>query len=146
MQAMEISRTGLDVEWKRLEVIADNLANLNSVQNGTNPLYRERHLVSGPRESFASRMDAGSSNSIETQSLTGVDIYGISQSDAPPRMVHEPGNPAADEKGMVAYPNVDHAEQMLEMVKTSRAYEANVVAMNSAREMYMRALNIGRRS
>ena len=57
MQAMEISRTGLDVEWRRLEIISENLANMNSARTGTAPIYRERHLVSGPRNYFQALME-----------------------------------------------------------------------------------------
>lgn len=145
MQAMEISRTALDVEWRRLEVIAENLANMGSARNGTTPLYQERTLLTGTRAMFSSYLEPGVKTSgIDVRDLTGVDIYGVQESNAPPRMVHEPGNPLADSRDMVAYPNVDHAGQMLQMVKTSRAYEANVVAMNSARDMYMKALEIGK--
>jgi len=146
MQAIEISRSALDVEWRRLEVIAENLANINSVRSGSTPLYRERHLVSGPRSQFASFLNSASSLGINAHHLTGVDIYGVEESESPARMVHEPGNPLADAQGMVAYPNIDHAAQMLQMVKTARAYEANIVVMNSARDMYMKALDLGRRS
>jgi flagellar basal-body rod protein FlgC len=146
MQAMEISRTALDVEWRRLEITAENLANMNSARNGAAPLYRERSLVTGPRAPFASYLgQAVPTSGIDAQALTGVDIYSVQESDAAPRLVHEPGNPLADARGMVAYPNIDHARQMLSMVKSSRAYEANIVAMNAARQMYMKALELGRR-
>jgi flagellar basal-body rod protein FlgC len=146
MQAMEISRTALDVEWRRLEITAGNLANVESAGNGTTPLYRERTLLSGTRPLFSSYLDSGLKTSgIDAGALSGVDIYGVEESNAPPRLVHEPGSRLADARGMVAYPNVDHAAQMLLMVRSSRSYEANVVAMNAAREMYSRALDIGRR-
>ncbi|RYD69538.1 MAG: flagellar basal-body rod protein FlgC, partial [Verrucomicrobiaceae bacterium] len=60
--------------------------------------------------------------------------------------VHEPNNPQADEHGDVAYPGIDQAAQMVLMVKTARAYEANIVAMNAARQMYSKALELGARS
>jgi flagellar basal-body rod protein FlgC len=146
MQAMEISRTGLDVEWRRLEVISENLANMNSARNGISPLYRERNLVTGPRAYFPSYLNGPANTAgVDASGLSGVDIYGVQESDAEPRLVHEPGNPLADAQGMVAYPNVDHTAQMLLMVKTSRAYEANIVAMNAARQMYVKALELGRR-
>jgi len=146
MQAMEISRTGLDVEWRRLEIISENLANMNSARTGAEPLYRERHLITGPRAHFPSYMaPAAVAGDGSAGQLVGVDIYGVQESDAAPRLVHEPGSPQADAQGMVAYPNVDHASQMLQMIKTSRAYEANMVAMAAARQMYVKALELGRR-
>lgn len=139
MQAMEISRTGLDVEWRRLEVIAQNLAIANtSGMPGTEPPQALR-LVSGPR--FADHIGAG-----DTRSLAGVQVYRIEPLGAAPRRVHEPGNPNADAQGYVSYPAIDHAQEMTLMVTTSRAYEANVVAMNMARQMYLKALELGRGS
>ncbi|HEY0301983.1 MAG TPA: flagellar basal body rod protein FlgC [Rhizomicrobium sp.] len=142
---MEISRTALDVEWRRLEIVSENLANLNSARGASGALYKARHLVSGPRADFASHLDRAG-DAIDLVRLGGVAVYGIEAEDAPPRLVHEPGNPRADAEGMVAYPAIDHAGQMLLLIKASRAYEANIVAMNAARQMYAKALDIGRRS
>ncbi len=141
MQAIEISRTALDVEWRRLEIISENLANLNSTRGPTGTLYQARRLLSGPRADFAAHLDGAP----DFAHLGGVSVLGIENDNAQPRLVHEPGNPGADANGMVAYPGIDHAEQMLLLVKTSRAYEANIVAMNAAKQMYAKALDIGRR-
>jgi flagellar basal-body rod protein FlgC len=138
MKAMEISLSGLDVEWRRLEVIANNLANANTVQTPDGGPYRAMRLISGPKTSFEGHLGNGTSD------LDGVAVYGLAPTDAPPRKVHEPGNPAADADGNVSYPGIDHAAEMVLMVKTSRAYEANLVAMNAAREMYVKSLDMGR--
>jgi flagellar basal-body rod protein FlgC len=142
MQAMEISRTALDVEWRRLEVISENLANANTSGTGWQP----RQLISGPRGDFGAYLDGATSTSKagEPEKLTGVAVYSIQPLDLPPRMVHEPGNPNADSNGMVAYPALDHAAEMTLMIKTTRAYEANIVAMNAARQMYSKALELSR--
>jgi flagellar basal-body rod protein FlgC len=142
MNAMEISRTALDVEWRRLEIVSENLANINSARTKTGALYQARHVLSGPKGDFASHLDG--TGAIDLQKLQGVAITGIEADKAPPRLVHEPGNPLADANGMVAYPAIDHAQQMLLLVQTSRAYEANIVAMNAARQMYAKALELGR--
>jgi flagellar basal-body rod protein FlgC len=141
MQAMEISRTALDVEWRRLEIISENLANVSSARGPNGKMYHARHLVSGPVGNFESHLDGAN-----LDNLQGVAVTGIVEDNAPPRLEHDPGNPAADANGMVAYPSIDHAGQMLDMVKTSRAYEANMVAMNAARQMYSKALELGRHS
>lgn len=148
MQAMEISRSALDVEWRRLEVIAENLANANTAATANGAPYLTRRLVSGPRSDFTAWLDpqpAGAGTTVRTPQ-SGVMVYGIEPVGASPRMVHEPGNPQADEKGFVAYPAVDHAAEMALMVKTARVYEANIVAMNMARQMYSKALELGRRA
>ena len=142
MQAMEISRTALDIEWRRMEVIAENLANVSTTRTAAGEPYRAQRLISGPVRSFAAHLGSRSSAS----PMAGVTVYGIESVDAPPRMVYEPAHPHADAKGMVAYPAIDHAGEMTLMVKTARAYEANIVAMTMARQMYMKALDLGRRS
>ena len=144
MQAMEISRTGLDVEWRRLETIAANLASANTPIGGNIASHQTHHLVSGPQSDFAARLD-GQPN-VDVARLAGVRVVGIDENSDPPRLVHEPGNPKANSAGFVQYPAVDYAEQMTMLIKTSRAYECNVVAMNSARQMYSKALELGRRS
>jgi flagellar basal-body rod protein FlgC len=141
MRAMEISRTGLDVEWRRLEVIAENLANANSSRAEDGTPYQGRVLVSGPAHQFAAHLDG-----VTEASLDGVAVYGVEPMQTGTRLVHEPGNPQADANGMVSYPAIDQALQMTLMVKTARAYQSNIVAMNAAREMYSRAIDLGDKS
>ncbi len=140
MQAAEISRTALDVEWRRLEVIAENLANVNTARTAAGEPYRAMRLVSGPRVDFEQLMARGGA----ARDLGGVAVYGIEPMNLPPRKVYEPGNPQADADGFVSYPGFDHAQEMTLLVKTERAYEANVVALNTARQMYLRAMEVGR--
>lgn len=142
MKAMEISLTGLDVEWRRLEVIAENLANVNTVQTPDGGPYRAMRLISGPKTTFEGHLAEGGTR----PGLNGVTVYGIEAEGAAPRKVHEPGNPLADIDGYVSYPDVNHATEMVLMVKTARAYEANLVAMNAARQMYVKSLDLGRQS
>ena len=139
MNAMEISRTGLDVEWRRLEIIAQNIANANTTRAGSGGPYRPLHLLSGPRTNFASYVDGGGTPQ-------GVAVYGVEASNAAPRRVYDPSHPHADADGYVSYPALDHAGEMTRMIETSRVYEANLVAMSIARQMYSRAIELGRRS
>ncbi|GLK50164.1 flagellar basal-body rod protein FlgC [Brevundimonas intermedia] len=139
MDAMQISRTGLDVEWRRMEVIAANLANLNTTRTALGDAYRPLRLVSGPRASFEAHLSA------EDAALGGVAVYGVEPQAVQPRRVHEPGHPHADAEGFVTYPGLDHAGEMTLLVQTARAYEANLVALGAGRQMYAKALEIGRR-
>lgn len=141
MNAMQISRTALDVEWRRLEVIAQNLANAGTTLDATGQPYRALRLLSGPAGSFTDMINSKAGNN-----LRGVSVYSIEPQNLPPRRVYEPSHPQADSEGYVSYPGFNHAEEMALMVKTSRAYEANVVALNAARQMYSKALDIGRRN
>jgi flagellar basal-body rod protein FlgC len=141
MQAMEISRTGLDVEWRRLEVIAENLANANTTRTAGGEPYRAMRLLSGPKADFARLLRAP-----RASDLTGVMAYGVEPTQAPPRRVYEPGHPQADAQGFVTYPGIDHVGEMTLMVSTARAYEANIVAMTAARQMYAKAMEIGKKA
>lgn len=144
MQAMEISRTALDVEWRRLVLVAQNLAHANAAQTGGTP-YQAQTLISGPRTDFSHHLKHGVEwENPAIEKLAGVAVTGIeasSQQRALARTVSANGKPED-----VGYPKIDHAEQMMLLIKTSRAYEANVIAMNTARTMYSKALEIGRRS
>jgi len=143
MKAMEISKTGLDVEWRRLEVIAENIANASTGRTATGEAYRPMRLISGPKAGFGQYL-AKDGKDASSQAVAGVEVYGVEPVNLPPRMVYEPANPQADAKGFVSYPGFDHAGEMTLMMKTARAYEANVVAMNMARQMYAKALELGR--
>lgn len=143
MQAYEISRTGMDVEWRRLEVIAQNLANAGTTRTASGGPYQPLRLVSGPQ--FAS-LYRHTSGGIAPAALSGVRVYGIEPMNVSPRLVYEPSHPQADANGFVAYPGIDHAGEMTLLVKTARVYEANLVAMNAARSMYLKALELGSHS
>ena len=142
MRAVEISRSALNVEWQRLQVIAQNLANLNTTRTATGEAFRPMRLVSGPDTDFATLMARGGRAG---RDVGGVRVMGMEASGGNLRRVHEPGHPHADAEGFVSYPDIDHAGEMTLMIKTSRAYEANLTTMNIARQMYARALDIGKR-
>ena len=140
MDAIQISRTGLDVEWQRLQVIAQNFANANSSRTAGGELYRPLRLLSGPKIGFGALLGGA------VPAAGGVEVKGIAPMAGGVRRVHEPGHPGADSEGYVTYPEIDQAEQMTLLIKTSRAYEANLTAMGIAQQMYTRAAELGRQS
>lgn len=142
MDAMQISRTGLDVEWQRLQVIAQNLANVNTSRTASGQPFRAMRLVSVPKEGFAAVV-AGKTQAAKPK---GVQVMGLETMPGGLRRVYEPNDPQADAQGYVSYPAIDHAGEMTLLIKTSRAYEANLTAMNIAHQMYSRALELGRQS
>lgn len=145
MQAMDISLSGMDVEWRRIEVIANNIANVSTARTAGGDSFRAMRLLSGPRAGFKSYLNGDHALKSDTSpALLGVTVYGEEPVDTPVRRVYEPGNPQADAKGFVTYPGIDQAQEMTLMVKTARAYESNVVAMNIARQMYSKALELGK--
>ena len=143
MKAMEISRSGLDVEWQRLQVIAQNLANLNTSRMESGEPYRPMRLLSGPRSDFAALMGSAVTDQAGPR---GVQVLGMEAIPGNFRRVYEPGHPHADAEGFVSYPDLDHAGEMTLLIKASRSYEANLVAMNIAHQMYSRALELGRQA
>lgn len=137
MDAMEISRTGLDVEWQRLQVIAQNLANMNTTRDAAGGVFRPQRLLSGPQAEFSA---------IVRGAPKGVAVRGTAAMGGGGRRVHEPDHPHADAEGYVTYPEIDHAGEMTLLIKTSRAYEANLTAFSIAQQMYARALDLGNKT
>jgi flagellar basal-body rod protein FlgC len=134
-----ISAAGMALERARVEAAALNLANAHSTaavgQPGFNPVRVVAH--SGATQSFAALVDG------ETGLAALKPEYQIETTNAPARLVHEPGHPLADAKGFVSYPGVDQATEMMSLMTATRAYEANVAAMNTARTLALKALDIG---
>ena len=140
MEASAISRTALDVEWQRLQIIAANLANANTTRTADGGVYRPLRLLSGPRTGFASLL---SSAAAAPQAL-GVEVYGVEPEAGNVRRVYDPSHPHADASGFVTYPEIDRAGEMTLMIQASRSYEANLAALNLAHQMYSKALELGR--
>ena len=140
LQAFAISASGMAVEKARLDVTAANLANVHSTRaaDGT-PMRALRVLSRERRLDF----DGMLSQAGDAGSLGGAQIVGLQPVDAAPRLVYEPGNPEANEQGFVAYPGIDPVGEMMNMLTAVRAYEANVAALNAAKTMALRALQIG---
>lgn len=147
MEALKISMSALDVEWQRIQIIAQNLANVNSTRNAAGEVYAPKRLMSGPEVSFSQLLAAGA-NSKNGQNVpfkaSGVQVMGVENTPNGTRIAFEPEHPHADENGMVTYPDINHASEMTLMVKASRVYEANLTAISIAQQMYNRALEIGR--
>jgi len=141
MAAFEISASGMSVERTRLDTTAVNLANVNSTRGVDGTAFRPLRVVSGPKtdRKFTAAMEAFSA----AHSVPGVEVSEVRQLDVPPRLVYEPSHPDADAKGFVAYPGINPVAEMVNLISTMRAYEANVVALNAAKTMAMKALDIG---
>ena len=139
--AMQISRSALDVEWQRLQVIAENLANLNTSKTVSGEPFRARRLISGPNVNFADAL-----NRTKPADPATVRVLGIETMPGGVRRVYDPTDPQADAQGFVNMPQIDQAAEMTLMIRTSRTYEANLTALGIARQMFMKALDLGRSS
>jgi flagellar basal-body rod protein FlgC len=135
----DIAGSGLSAESVRLNTIASNLANADSVSGDPTSVYKARHPV------FQAVRAALSSLSTDPQSNSGaaVRVSGIVESNAPPTVAHDPGNPLADAQGNVYSPNVNIIEEMTDMISASRAYQDNVEIMNTSKELMLDTLKLG---
>lgn len=141
MDAAKISRTGLDVEWQRLQVIAQNLASIDASRTTSGAPVRAMRLISGPVDDFGSVLSA--KGAVDPK---GVRVLGVEAAPEGVRRVYDPTDPQADAQGFVSHPAIDHAGEMTLMIRTSRAYEADLTALSLADKMAARALELGRNS
>ncbi len=144
--SFRISASGLAAERLRMDVISNNIANVNTTRSDEGGPYRRRQVVfqavPPAREPAAARTGAGTGT--RGSAGRGVAVAAIVEDPSPPRLVYDPGHPDADARGYVAMPNVDAVREMVDMISATRAYEANVAALDAAKTMAMRALDIGR--
>ncbi|MFV8606900.1 flagellar basal body rod protein FlgC [Ralstonia pseudosolanacearum] len=150
-RAFAISAAGMAVERTRVDVASLNLANANTVLTAEGANYQPLRVVArampmGASQetgwaSFSDRVEQG----LDTPELSSLSLPLVQTepTGAQPRMVYEPGHPFANDKGFVAYQGVDTATEMVTLMSALRAYEANVVAMNTARTLSLKALDIG---
>ncbi|HEY3315728.1 MAG TPA: flagellar basal body rod protein FlgC [Bacillota bacterium] len=151
--AMDISASGLTAQRLRLDLIASNLANANTTRTEQGGPYRRQVAVMEQRGpslfsrylgSAAQRRAAGTGTEAAGTVGGGVRVASIVEDPTPSKLKYEPGHPDADENGYVSLPNVNVVTEMVDMIEATRAYEANVTAINSAKSMALRALEIGR--
>ena len=144
--SVAVSVSALDAQRHRLNVIASNLANAQSTRTSTGGPYRRRDVVfqatqvAVPFQRAFNQVATGTGR----HALDGVKVARVIEDHKPGQTVYDPRHPDADKKGFVTMPNVNVMEEMVNMIGASRAYEANVQAINATRTMWNRALEIGR--
>lgn len=126
-----ISSSAVSAQSQRLNVVASNLANADSVAGPDGQAYKARQVVF---EAQAMGGDAAS---------TGVRVSAVVEDQSAPRRVHQPGHPLADEEGFVTLPNVNAVEEMVNMISASRSYQSNVEVMNTAKTLLQKTLQLG---
>jgi len=136
-----IAASGLTAERLRMDTIANNLANANTTRTPEGGPYRRQVPVFAPILDRAMRRGGSPSGSF---SGGGVQVVGVPTDPAPPRLVYDPQHPDANADGYVEMPNVHVVKEMVDLITATRAYEANIAALNSAKSMAQRALEIGR--
>ena len=143
-RAMDSSASGLTAERLRLELIANNIANANTTRTPEGGPYRRQVAIFAPRQSSGFAALLARWRGRAEAPGEGVRVVGVMADQAPTKRKHDPGHPDADAEGYVEYPNVDVVTEMVDMISATRAYEANVKAIEAAKTMALRALEIGR--
>ncbi len=139
--AMQVSASGLSAERLRMDTIAQNLANANTTRGADGLPYRRREVIFQQADITRSggvmpNLKAGRG------AAYGVEAVGIVEDPSPFRVVFDPSHPDADPNGYVYLPNVNPVTEMVDMMTATRAYEANVTAMNAAKNMALKTLDI----
>lgn len=143
--AMNASASGLTAQRLRMDTISENIANANTTRTTNGGPYRRKMVVfqaetAKPFSAYLSEQSKG----IIGGDKTGVVVSKVVEDSSPFKKVYDPSNPDADEEGYVEMPNVDILAEMVNMISATRAYEANVTALNSTKGLAMKALDIVR--
>jgi flagellar basal-body rod protein FlgC len=136
MTAIEVGASGLTAQRKRLEVHVSNLVNANTTQEvGAEP-YRPKNVI------FSASNPAASFGSVFDDAVQGVEISKVVTDLSGPEPRYEPNHKFADKNGMVWYPKVNAMGEMMEVLSATRSYEANLQAVNMAKEMQQKTIEI----
>ncbi len=128
----DVAGSALQAQSMRLNTIASNLANADNTASSPDAVYKPIEPI------FAARQVAGSAD------MAAVDVLSIEQSNKQPLKRYEPGNPLADADGYVYAPDIDPVAQMVNLISASRSYQANVEVLNSAKDLALATLMMGR--
>ncbi len=140
--AIDISASGLKAQRTRMNLCAANLANINSTSTPEGGPYRRKLPIFSPA-SLPSDFTSTLERSLQRH-LSTVRVTEVVEDPSPLRQVFDPQHPDADDKGFVSYPNINLMEEMVDLSSATRAFEANLSAINSSKKMLMKALEIGK--
>jgi flagellar basal-body rod protein FlgC len=144
IQSFGISRSGLQVERMRMDVVANNIANMNSTRQADgSPGPYQRQVLNIAAQDGSQPFPSLLAQLSGQQSSGGVSATAISNDPTPGRVSYDPGNPDADAQGNVTYPNVDLTVEMSDMMGADRSYQANATALNAIKSMAQAAIGIG---
>ena len=142
---LEVSATGLTAQRLRMDVTAENLANAQTTRGADGQPYRRKEVVLQeiPQGGFGATLAAAMGGSRSgAQAPGGVQVAGIQSDQTAGKLVYDPGHPDADARGYVRMPNVDTVAEMVDLISASRAYEANVTAMQASKQMFTKTLDL----
>lgn len=158
--AIDISATGLSAQRRKLNAIASNIANVDTTRTEEGGPYKRKRviMIEAPhqanftnilraeqdrlRSTNRAHLQGGYEPTVDELLGAGVDTTEIREEPVEPRLVYDPAHPDAREDGYVVYPDINVVTEMVDMIAASRAYEANVTAINASKDMVARALDI----
>ncbi|MDO5111916.1 MAG: flagellar basal body rod protein FlgC [Clostridia bacterium] len=140
LKGLDISASALTAQRLRMDVIAENLANVDTTRTAEGGAYRRRYTVmqENKQNNFGSFME----RALGVSSDSGVKVAEIREDTSPFKLDYNPEHPDANEEGYVEHPNVDLAVEMIDMMAATRSYEANITAVNAFKSMALKALEI----
>jgi flagellar basal-body rod protein FlgC len=136
-QIFNVAGSAISAQSQRLNVVASNLANVDTVAGPDGSAYKARQVVFQTELMGAPGADLGAAGA------AGVRVSTISEDQSAGRRVHDPQHPAADAEGYVTYSNVNAVEEMVNMISASRSYQNNVEVMNTAKTLLQKTLQMG---
>ncbi len=125
-----VAGSAMNAQSQRLNTVASNLANADSVTSADGTPYKAKQVV------FAA-------TPVGENGATGVNVAAVVEDQSPMKLVYDPKNPLADEKGYVTMPNVNVVEEMVNMISASRSYQSNADMMNTAKTLLLKTLSLG---
>jgi flagellar basal-body rod protein FlgC len=131
-KVFDVAGSALSAQSLRLNVTASNLANADSASSSTDQTYRARQPV------FATVLQE-----VGDQTVAGVEVKAVVESQAPLRQQYAPDHPMADANGYIHLPNVNVVEEMANMISASRSYQSNVEVINTAKQLMLKTLTLG---
>ncbi|NLK40278.1 MAG: flagellar basal body rod protein FlgC [Clostridiales bacterium] len=137
LSSLNIAGSALTAQRLRMDIISQNIANADTTRTEEGGPYTRKVVVMEERADFGDMMKSKAAGK-------GVEVTAIKEDPSEYKLVYEPGHADADENGYVKYPNVDMVKEIMDMMSASRAYEANVTAVNAVKTMAASALKIGR--
>lgn len=139
---MDISASGMTAQQTRLDIIAQNLANVNTTRSADGGVYKRKTVVFEEKNitCFSDVLDLHYGVVGDGVKIAAI----VEDNESPVRLVYEPENPDANEDGYVTYPNVNTVTEMTNMIDASRALEANITAFNASKSIFLKALEMGK--
>jgi flagellar basal-body rod protein FlgC len=141
LNSINISGSGLTAQKLRMDIISENIANIDTTRTEEGGPYRRKMVVLESKNDFKEML---ARNIDEIKSSGGVEVSEIVEDESEFRLVYDPDHPDSDESGYVMMPNVDSLKETIDMMDAYRAYQANITALNTTKQMAVKALEIGR--